>query len=405
MDTYPNLEKKPAQAPVIASVGAHRSNSAGTAAAPAMARETFRFPGEDGGKSLGEMAQRDLDATLQLLAERAQYISGASGAAIALRDGENMVCCASAGDSAPALGAHLQIDSGLSAESVRTRKVLHCEDAETDPRVNRESCKALGIASVVVLPLVRGEEVYGVFELLAGLPRAFEERDFTALQRLSEMIQTAVDHADAARHAEKEFGPKPTATAAIKIDAPGSTPAPQPVPSVAIPSEKQGPSESKASLEKAPNPASMPQVVSEQVSTTLVKNPRTEAAQATVVQPTVAKTPTGQADGVPSKIADAEIASSEIAGAELEETAVPIQIAPSALGKVRNCQSCGFPISEGRRLCLDCEAETPNLDPGNEELQTAGQLESSQSWLRSNLYLVAAAVLVVATVAIVVWRF
>ena len=182
-------------------------------AAPAV-REALRFPGEDGGKSLSQMAQRDLDATLQLLAERAQYITGASGAAIALRQGETMVCCASSGPSAPELGAHLQIDSGLSAESVRTRQILRCDDAENDPRVNRESCKAFGIASVVVMPLVRGEEVYGVFELLSGRPRAFEERDFVALNRLAEMIQTAVEHADAARRAEAELGqPEVVATA------------------------------------------------------------------------------------------------------------------------------------------------------------------------------------------------
>ena len=47
------------------------------------------FPGEDGGRSLAEVAQRDLDAALQLLADRAQYITGASGAAIALRRDRN----------------------------------------------------------------------------------------------------------------------------------------------------------------------------------------------------------------------------------------------------------------------------------------------------------------------------
>src|SRR5579862_8437877 len=182
------------------------ASNSGAAAAPARAREMLRFPGEDGGKSLSEMAQRDLDATLQLLVERAQYITGASGAAIALRQGETMVCCASSGASAPELGAHLQIDSGLSAESVKTRQILHCDDAENDPRVNRESCRALGIASVVVMPLVRDEEVYGVFELLSGRPRAFEERDHIALNRLAEMIQTAVEHSEAAKRAEKELG-------------------------------------------------------------------------------------------------------------------------------------------------------------------------------------------------------
>src|SRR4029077_5700867 len=190
----------------------------GAATATALAREPLRFPGEDGGRSLSEMAQRDLDAALQLLAERAQYITGASGAAIALRDGETMICCASAGPSAPELGAHLQIDTGLSAESVRTKQTLRCDDAANDPRVNRESCVTFGIASVVVMPLVRGEEVYGVFELLSGRPRAFEESDFVALNRLAEMIQTAVEHADAARRAEVELR-QPAVLAAVATEA------------------------------------------------------------------------------------------------------------------------------------------------------------------------------------------
>jgi len=157
------------------------------------------------GTSLVEMAQRDLSATLQLLAERAQYITGASGAAIALREGEKMLCRASAGPSAPELGTRLQIDSGLSGESVRTKQILRCDDAENDARVNRESCRALGIASVMVMPLIRENEVNGVFELFSGRPYAFEERDVIALQRIAELIQTAVEHADAAKRAEKEI--------------------------------------------------------------------------------------------------------------------------------------------------------------------------------------------------------
>src|SRR5713101_1359469 len=181
-----------------------------SASAAHSSREPLRFPGDDGGKSLTEMAERDLNATLQLLAERAQYITGASGAAIALREGGEMICRASAGPSAPELGAHLQVNSGLSGESVRTRQTLRCDDAETDPRVNRESCRMLGIASVVVMPLVRAQEANGVFELLSGRAYAFEERDITALERLGEMIQTAVEHAEAAKRAQKEIDGKET---------------------------------------------------------------------------------------------------------------------------------------------------------------------------------------------------
>ncbi len=314
-----------------------------------MAREPLRFPGEDGGKSLSEMAQRDLDATLQLLAERAQYITGASGAAIALRKGEDMICCASAGPSAPELGAELQIDSGLSAESVRTRQILHCDDAENDPRVNRESCRVLGIVSVVVMPLVRGEEVYGLFELLAGRPHAFEERDFLALQRLAEMIQTALEHAEAARRAEKELGTSPergTAAGAKAETAVANQPHHPEAGSLRTPPEKQTPApERKAATETAANPDSV-------------------------------------------------------------TVATPNPVTSIAFGKVRNCESCGFPISEGRRLCLDCEAASPNVDSVRETPEPFGRLlESEASWMRSHVYLIATVLLVVATIAVVIWRF
>ncbi len=110
----------------------HHSNSDQTSTA-------VRFPGEDGGRSLGAMAQRDLDAALQLLAARAQYVTGANGAAIALRrEGkQDMLCRASSGENVPELGAILSMEFGLSGESVRTRKALRCDNAERDARVNR----------------------------------------------------------------------------------------------------------------------------------------------------------------------------------------------------------------------------------------------------------------------------
>src|SRR5262249_45715952 len=148
----------------------------GTNRPPTEPVSEVRFPGEDGGKSLAEMAERDLGATLQLLAERAQYITGAPGSAIALLDGEVMGCKATAGMSAPSVGTQLEVNSGLSGESVRTQQTLVCEDASTDGRVNRESCEALGIASVVVMPLLRESIVIGVFELFSDRPRAFGER-------------------------------------------------------------------------------------------------------------------------------------------------------------------------------------------------------------------------------------
>ncbi len=198
MDQYSILDQgssNPAPKPVSSDHG-----GASVSHLPPAAVSPLRFPGEDGGKSLAEMAQRDLNVTLQLLAERAQYITGGTGAAIALREDEELICRARAGAAAPEVGAQLQVSDGLTGESVRTREILRCNDTETDPRVNRESCKALGIASVMVMPLLREQEVTGVFELLSDRAHAFEERDVVALQRLGEMISTAIEHADAVKH-------------------------------------------------------------------------------------------------------------------------------------------------------------------------------------------------------------
>ena len=122
MDHHSIVDQNPASVEAGTSEGrsATASVSAGIAAAnahlPKLLETEPRFPGEDGGQSLAKMAQLDLDAALQLLAERAQYITGASGAAIALRRGEHsdMLCRASAGSNAPELGALLSMEYGLS---------------------------------------------------------------------------------------------------------------------------------------------------------------------------------------------------------------------------------------------------------------------------------------------------
>src|SRR5258706_15606588 len=62
----------------------------------------------------------DLEAILSLIASRSQSLLRASGAAIAIneteKDAASMICRASAGQSAPPVGATLQVGSGFSGE-------------------------------------------------------------------------------------------------------------------------------------------------------------------------------------------------------------------------------------------------------------------------------------------------
>lgn len=129
---------------------------------------------------------------MRLIAEQAQLLTRASGAAIALRQEELMICRARAGETAPDLGTCLDTQSGLSGECVRAGKVLVCSDTETDPRVNLDVCRYLGIRSIAVLPICLEREVVGVFEVFAQEPGAFAGDEVAALGSMCDLVVSVI---------------------------------------------------------------------------------------------------------------------------------------------------------------------------------------------------------------------
>jgi len=318
--------------------GSAASVSAGIAAANLLStlasektftEKTPRFPGEDGGRSLAEIAQSDLDAALQLLADRAQYITGASGAAIALRRGEHadMLCRASAGLNAPELGSLLSMEYGLSGESVRTSRSLRCDDAERDPRVNREGCRQLGIASVLIMPIISDRQVLGVFELFSGKPHAFDERDVSALQRLGEMVETAVKHAIAAQAPAVGFAPSHHLAAEEK----------RRVVIAAVPQATSRAQAAVANTAPVSKEVLPPQKEFPKVLLTEVKEEAAAAAPSTTKPLFWSAAMRAQGNPPVSEMA-----------------AEPVTV-PPVLRKLPKCGACGFPVSPGRTFCVECE--------------------------------------------------
>ncbi len=139
-----------------------------------------------------DLAGLDLDPTISLIAERAQTITSATGAALALRRGKDIVCRARAGRTAPDLGVRLQTDTGISAECVRTGEVLLCGDAESDAHVDRATCRRLGVRSILVAPLRYFRRTLGLFEVLSSAPHAFDHQDIATMQLLAGMTVAAI---------------------------------------------------------------------------------------------------------------------------------------------------------------------------------------------------------------------
>jgi putative methionine-R-sulfoxide reductase with GAF domain/uncharacterized Zn finger protein (UPF0148 family) len=377
----------------------------------------------------------ELNAALQLLVERAQYITGATGAALALPHAAEMVCRASAGSCAPAVGARLQVRSGLTGESIASRRLLRCDNAESDPRVNLEVCRALGIASIVVLPLLREKdgEVCGLFELLSDHPYAFEERDLVALERMADLALTALDLAsqpgtqtnDAARSQSGHLQPGRTgntpmpawptgkpASPALEWSMASNPPSSSPHPDITLSQSSQSldlPRELQAhdfqandfqardfqapviqkqgvltvdgqtadpktaayqtvvSQTSAPQPraaAVIPPTPAHVAEPNPIQSPTQAAASAQALAPIETLTPTSTPDGDPVST----VGSAAPASAPAENA--PPALLPEAMRLAHKCSACGFPISQGRNLCLDCEQKARNQNSQSQNAQT-----------------------------------
>jgi GAF domain-containing protein len=291
--------------------------------------------------------------------------------------------------------------------------------------VNREVCRQLGIASVVVMPVVNDDGVLGVFELFSGRVNAFGERDLSAVQRLSEMVETAVRLAEATENLPERLKASELSAPAVgNIDGeedrvlegpelvPGDLVAdepvlddlvledvvlkePEPVQEVAGKESAQkgssGTAGAEALAENREDAAPEPLTAE---TPTLPQAAREDGAPVTAG--TAAAAPVEPKTVVPENVAAAPVEPKTVVS---ENVAAPLQAAstaaeplptpsvetalpkkqllwsaelnpapdlgnpeeadrshvPPVLRGLRKCEACGFPVSAGRVLCVECE--------------------------------------------------
>ncbi|HEU5336608.1 MAG TPA: PilZ domain-containing protein [Terriglobales bacterium] len=149
------------------------TESTGKLTEPSANLESPRESGDDG---LRELARRALDA------------AEAHGAAIALLEAGSIVCRATAGDVAPPLGTKLDTHSGISGACIRAGHSLRCGNPLLDPYVDRESCRVLGISSVMAVPIGERESITGLIEVFSRSTHAFSDSQCSAVEALAKEI-------------------------------------------------------------------------------------------------------------------------------------------------------------------------------------------------------------------------
>jgi len=137
----------------------------------------------------------DLGGVMALVAERAQSITRAIGAVVELAEDDDMVYRAATGVAERHLGMRLARASSLSGRCIREGTPLYCVDSETDPRVDRDACRRIGLRSMIVMPLRHHDAVVGVLKVLAAQVDAFDTEDLQLLGLMSDLIAAAMFHA------------------------------------------------------------------------------------------------------------------------------------------------------------------------------------------------------------------
>jgi len=119
-----------------------------------------------------------------------QAFTNASGAAIALSEGDAMeiICRARAGSSAPDVGTPLRVEGTFTGLCIQSGKELRCDDAETDTRVDKTATRALGIRSMVVIPIKVEGRVVGVLAVFAPTAHAFTITHVAVLKTMADQI-------------------------------------------------------------------------------------------------------------------------------------------------------------------------------------------------------------------------
>jgi EAL domain-containing protein (putative c-di-GMP-specific phosphodiesterase class I)/putative methionine-R-sulfoxide reductase with GAF domain len=152
----------------------------------------------------GEIVQAGLDPhkVVDVVTRRAQELTHSTGAVVELLDGDELVYWSASGHVAPQLGTRVSAGRSLSGLCVKTGRVLLCNDSESDPRVDIEACRRLGLRSMLVAPLPYGDTIIGVLKVVAPWVDAYHDEDVRTLELLNTLIGATLSHA--AHHASVE---------------------------------------------------------------------------------------------------------------------------------------------------------------------------------------------------------
>ena len=134
----------------------------------------------------------ELDTFMQRVVDLAQSLTGASAAVVELVEGEDMVYRCTSSSISQHVGLRLRRTGSLSGLCVAEGRVLRCDDAGQDPRVDQEACRRINVVSMICVPLFRSGQTIGVLKVTGQDRGVFDSNDEYMLSLLGGTLGSAL---------------------------------------------------------------------------------------------------------------------------------------------------------------------------------------------------------------------
>ena len=137
----------------------------------------------------------DVDAAMQLVADRSQAMTGADAVAVLLVDGDSLAVAATSGHAAPALGMRIPLEDSAAASAIATGRSLLVTRPD-DVRLYRALADEFEVKSFVAVPLFQGERSIGaIVAMNQVVERPLGEDDLRTLDLLAVVLSSALSRA------------------------------------------------------------------------------------------------------------------------------------------------------------------------------------------------------------------
>jgi diguanylate cyclase (GGDEF)-like protein len=136
----------------------------------------------------------ELEAAMQLAADRALDLTGACAAMIGAPDGPQVVFRTTAGNAERFRGKQVDGHESLAGRALRERRILISGDSARDSRVLQPFRAEMGVGSLICAPLFHRAEAVGVLTVAHATPHHFSVGDAQTLELLSDLIAAHLSH-------------------------------------------------------------------------------------------------------------------------------------------------------------------------------------------------------------------